>query len=187
MASSYMGDLSKIMGTTTTGKVADKSTNKKAGQDLDMTDFLTLMVATFQNQDIDNTASTADMMNQMVQMSVVQAISNISALINDSTIMTYSASLVGKEVTVGKYEGKELKEIQGVVTGTGTLNGEQIIFIGEDSYYLDQIMAIGKLPEKKEDIDPTEPGGDNNGSQGGTGSDGSGDSGVETGYVPDSI
>ncbi len=154
MATSYMGDLSSIVKTNSTNKVADQSTNKKAGQELGMVDFLTLMVAQFQNQDIDNTASTSDMMNQMVQMSVIQAVSNISNLISESTVMTYSASLVGKDVTVGVYEGTELKEISGTVTGTGTLNGEQIIFIGNDSYYLSQIMAVGKLPDKKEDIDP---------------------------------
>lgn len=156
MANDYMGDLSSIIKTNSTNKVADKSTNKKAGQELGMVDFLTLMVAQFQNQDIDNTASTSDMMNQMVQMSVIQAVSNISNLISESTVMTYSASLVGKEVTVGVYEGtnKTPTEVRGTVTGTGTLNGEQIIFIGDDSYYLSQIMAVGRLPDKKEDIDP---------------------------------
>lgn len=156
----YMGDLSKVLGTTAqkTTQVADKSTNKKAGQSLDMTDFLTLMVAMFQNQDMENTASTSDMMNQMVQMSVVQAITNINELISESSVMTYAASLVGKEVTVGKYVGDQLEEITGTVTGTGTLNGQQIIFIGDDSYYLNAIMAVGKLPEKKEDVTPDQNG-----------------------------
>ena len=122
--------------------------------DLDMTDFLTLMVAMFQNQDIDNAASTTDMMNQMVQMTVVQAITNISTLIDDSTVLTYAASLVGKEVTIGQYINGELKEIVGTVTGTGTLNGQQVVFIGDDSYYLNDIMAVGRLPEKKEDTKP---------------------------------
>ena len=126
------------------------TTNKKAGTSLDMTDFLNLMVAMFQNQDMENTASTTDMMNQMVQMSVVQAITNISTLIDDSTVMTYAASLVGKEVTIGQYTGKELKEITGVVTGTGTLNGQQVVFIGNDSYYLTDIMAVGRLPDKED-------------------------------------
>jgi len=156
-----MSDLSSVLnvGNTEATKVATKSTNKKAGQDLDMTDFLTLMVAMFKNQDMDNTASVSDMMNQMVQMSVVQAITNISTLIEDSTTLTYAASLVGKEVTIGQYEGNVLKEIQGVVTGTGTLNGQQVIFVGDDRYFLSDIMAIGRLPEnaeEKEDVDSKE-------------------------------
>ena len=99
MANDYMGDLATIMKVPITNKVADKSTNKKAGSDLDMTDFLTLMVAGFKNQDMENPASTSDMMNQLVQMSVVTAINNINTLISESTVMTYAASLVGKTVT----------------------------------------------------------------------------------------
>lgn len=155
MANAGMYDLlNRLDSKTGTVKGATQSTNKKAGTDLDMTDFLTLMVAMFQNQDIDNAASTTDMMNQMVQMTVVQAITNISTLIDDSTVLTYAASLVGKEVTIGQYINGELKEIVGTVTGTGTLKGQQVVFIGDDSYYLNDIMAVGRLPEKTEDVKP---------------------------------
>ena len=157
MANAGMLDLNNVLKTNSTTKKATQSTNKKAGTELDMNDFLILMVAMFQNQDIDNAASTTDMMNQMVQMSVVQAITNINTLIDDSTVMTYAASLVGKEVTIGKYVNKELTEITGVVTGTGTLNGQQVVFIGNDSYYLTDIMAVGRLPEKEDDVKPEGP------------------------------
>ncbi|MPN57912.1 hypothetical protein SDC9_205608 [bioreactor metagenome] len=43
--------------------------------------------------------------------------------------------------------GGELKELLGTVTGTGTLTGQQVLFLGNDSYYLSDIMAIGRLPE----------------------------------------
>lgn len=195
MANDYMGDLSAIMKTPTATKTADKSTNKKAGSDLDMTDFLTLMVAGFKNQDMENPASTSDMMNQLVQMSVVTAINNMNSLVSESTVMTYAASLVGKTVTVGKYVAgqKGLQEIEGVVTGTGTLNGKQVIFLGEDSYYLTDIMAVGKLPEKKEDIDPdgSTTGGstekpEGSGSTSGSGSTGgTGSTGGDNGVKPD--
>lgn len=157
MANAGMLDLNNVLKTNSTTKKATQSTNKKAGTELDMNDFLILMVAMFQNQDIDNAASTTDMMNQMVQMSVVQAITNINTLIDDSTVLTYAASLVGKEVTIGKYVNKELQEITGVVTGTGTLNGQQVVFIGNDSYYLTDIMAVGRLPEKEDDVKPEGP------------------------------
>ncbi len=164
MANTAMNDLSNILGTTAPIKQAQNSTNKKAGSSLDMTDFLTLMVAMFQNQDIDNAASTTDMMNQFVQMSVVQAITNISTLIDDSTVLTYAASLVGKEVTIGEVVGKEMVETVGTVIGTGTLNGQQVIFLDNDkSYYLNQILAVGRLPEKQEDVDPDKDKGDGDG------------------------
>ena len=128
------------------------STNKKAGYGLDMDDFLKLMVATLQNQTMDNTADASEMMNQMVQMSVVQAITNISTLVSDSTNLTYAVSLVGKEVTIGQYIGGEIKEFVGKVTGTGTLNGRQVIFLDDDEtpYYLTDILAVGRLPEIKD-------------------------------------
>ena len=146
--SSYMTDLNGIVttGLETAASVAKHSTSKKAGKDLQMEDFLQLMVATFQNQTIDNQADISDMMNQMVQMSVVQAISNISDLITDTTNMTYAASLVGKEVIVAQQNGRSTQQITGTVTGTGTLNGSPVIFMGDKSYWLSDVLAVGKLP-----------------------------------------
>lgn len=148
---SYIADLSSLAGLATpSGTKAKNSTNTSSGSSLNMDDFLQLMVAMFQYQDIENAASTTDMLNQMVQMSVVQAISDINTVINDSSTLTYAASLVGKEVTIGQYsQSGELTELLGTVTGTGTLNGQQVIFIGDDSYYLSDIMAIGRLPDKE--------------------------------------
>ncbi len=156
--SDYMNDLGMTLGiTAATQKEATQSTNKKAGMDLEMEDFLSLMCAMFENQTIDDTASTSEMMNQFVQMSVVTAVSNLTELLNQSTALNYASSLVGKEVTVGQWVNGELKEMLGTVTGTGTLNGQQIVFVqaegseNSESYYLTDIMAVGRLPEKVED------------------------------------
>lgn len=119
-------------------KVATKSNDA-----LSMTDFLKLMVTQFQNQSIDNTMDTSDMLNQMVQMSVVQAITNIT----DATVMMYAGSLVNKEVTIGQYVDGKLEEIVGTVTGTGVSGGQQVVFVDGKSYYLSEIMAVGRLPE----------------------------------------
>lgn len=139
------------------GGYAPASANKNVSRNasgsnssLDMTEFLQLMVAQFQNQSIDDTASTTDMLNQLVQISVVQAITDIT----DATIMTYAGSLVGKEVTVGRYNEKnELEEIVGTVTGTGTYGGQQVVFVDGKSYFLSEIMAVGRLPEPEPEPD----------------------------------
>ena len=152
MSDFAMGDIANRLNVNqTTGKRAEHSTSAKAGQGLEMDDFLMLMVATLQNQSIDDTADTSDMLNQMVQMSMITAMNNISSLVTESTSLTYAASLVGKHVTVGVYEGNVLKEIYGEVTGTGTLNGRQVIFMGDDIYYLTDVMAVGKLPASDEE------------------------------------
>lgn len=142
--SDFMGDLANLTSVTKTN-AAKHSTSKTAGfSDLDMDGFLQLMVAQFQNQDPENAASTTDMLNQMVQMSMITAITNIT----DAVSMTYSASLVGKEVTVGSYDSKgNLTEIVGTVTGTGTYNGNPVVFVDGVCYNMSSIMAVGRLPE----------------------------------------
>ena len=131
---------------------------------LSFTDMLGLMVAQFQNQTMDNQASTTDMMNQLVQMSSMQAMTEMSTQIKELTlanVMSYSASLVGKTVTVGVYneENKETEEIVGVVQGTGTYNGQQVIYLDNGKgYFLNEIMAVGTLPPKPEK--PEEPDGE---------------------------
>lgn len=156
----YSYDLGGLLGTQATDRVVKHSTNRNAGNDLVMDDFLKLMVAQLQNQSIDDTADTSEMLNQMVQMSVIQAISNISTLVSDSTNLTYAVSLVGKEVTIGQRIGGEIKEFVGKVTGTGTLNGRQVIFLDDDEtpYYLTDIMAVGRLPDIKGEGNKTEGG-----------------------------
>ena len=129
----------------------DKST-------LDFTDMLSLMIAQFQNQTIDNQADTNDMMNQLVQMSSMQAMTEMTTQMGELTtanILSYSASLVGKIVTVGVYDDKgKLNEICGEVEAAGTYDGQQVIFIKGKSYYLSSIMAIGELPKPTTPVDP---------------------------------
>ena len=123
------------------------TTDTKASKALDMTDFLQLMVATFQNQSIDNTADISDMMNQMVQMSVVQTVTNLNTLITNTMNQSYAASLLGKEVTISQQSGRNVTNITGVVTGTGLYNGDQVVYIGDKRYALTDVIGVGKLPE----------------------------------------
>ncbi len=180
MPSDFIGDISTLR-PSKAEDVNVKSTNKKAGMtDLDTSAFLQLMVAQFQNQDPQNAADSSDMLNQLMQMTVIQAVNNIT----DASTMMYSASLVGKDVTIGQYDAKgKLEEIVGQVTATGTYGGKPVVFIGDKSYYLSDIMAVGRLPEAAKtdetkptdtnptDTNPTDPAntGENNGENGGDG------------------
>ena len=134
---------------------------------LSFTDMLGLMVAQFQNQTMDNQASTTDMMNQLVQMSSMQAMNEMTSNMKElalANVMSYAASLVGKTVTVGVYneKTKEMEEIVGTVQGTGTYDGQQVIYLDNGKgYFLSDIMAVGTLPPKEETPDP-DGGGDEN-------------------------
>jgi len=148
--SEYMADLSGILGAKTAENKNIKIEKKGSSSDLDMMDFVQLMIAQMTNQGIDDTMDTSEMLSQMVQMQMIQSLVNMT----DATMMSYSASLVGKEVTVGKQSSDgTLEEIVGTVTGTGTMNGDPVVFVNDEYYYLNEIMAVGKLPPKKEEDD----------------------------------
>lgn len=143
--SGYMGDITTYFAGSTAAATTKSSSS---AYDLDMQDFLTLMVTELQNQSIDETADTSDMLNQMVMMQMVSALTNMT----DVSIMTYASSLVGKTVTVGQYDSEgNLQEIVGEVTGTGTMGGEQVVFVNDKYYYMSEIMAVGTLPKQEDD------------------------------------
>ena len=139
---------------------------KDPGEDLglDFTDYLQLMVQQLQNQTIDNATDTTDMLNQLVQMSVVQMMTSVKTSLDtlvDANTLTYAASLVGQTVTVGQYDDEgNLVEIVGQVTGTGTYQGTSVIFVDGEMYALSDIMAVGRLPEVIETPGGGEAGGE---------------------------
>ena len=169
----------KSGGNLTVEEVEDLGYTVKDDNDfgLDFTDYLNLMVQQLQNQTIDNTADTSDMLNRMVQMSVVQMMNTVQTGLENltaATTMSHAASLVGKTVTVGVYneEGK-IEEVVGTVQGTGTYENVPVIFIDDEMYPLNSIMAVGTLPEIPEEGEGGEGG--EGGETGGTGGTEGGD------------
>lgn len=173
MSNSYIQDLGATYAAAAASKQPVHSTSRKPDNNsLDMNDFLQLMVVQLQNQTMDNTTDTSDMLNQLVQMQMVTAMVNMT----DASIVTYASSLVGKTVTVGVYNGKNFEEKVIEVMGTGQVNGEQVIFSTDgDAYKLSDIMAVGRLPEIK---DPEKPG-EGDGEDGDVEKPGEGDGDVE--------
>jgi len=128
----------------------------EANNTLSFEDMLMLMVTQLQNQTIDNTADTNDMMNQIIQMTVMQALTEMQTKVEDLTeanIMSYSASLVGQTVTMGIVgkDGTLVGEKVGVITATGTYDGQRVVYMGDERFPISQILAVGTLPEKKDD------------------------------------
>ncbi len=147
MADFTGADLSSILGANAVANKNVKITKKGSNMDLDMTDFIQLMITELTHQGIDESVDTSDMLNQMIQMQMVETI----ATLTDASVMSYAASLVGKEVTVGKYDANgKLQEIVGKVSGTGTMNGNQVVFVNDEYYQMSEIMAVGVLPKTDE-------------------------------------
>ena len=137
---------------------------------LEFEDFLQLMVQQLQNQTMDNTADTSEMLNQLVQMSTVEMLATVKDSVEamvDASTLNYAASLVGKTVTVGRLDDdNKLEEIVGTVTGTGTYQGISVIFVDGEMYALSDIMAVGTLPEVPEEPDGGEGEGEGEGGDG---------------------
>lgn len=145
---SYITDLGNTIGAVGGYPELKNSTSRKRDpSELDMTDFLNLMVVQLQNQSIDNTMDTSDMLNQMVQMQMITALANMT----DASVMSYASSLVGKEVTIGDYSSGELVEKVVTITGSGVSNGKNVLFAGDEMYDLSSVMAVGRLPSKDKD------------------------------------
>ena len=136
-----LADIGSMLGATGT---TPRTTSRKNNTELNMEDFLKLMIVQLTSQTIDDAMDTSEMMNQMVQMQMITAITNLTEV----SVQSYANSLVGKVVTVGIVSDGVLEEREIVVMGTGTYNGQQVIF-GHDGkmYYLSQIMAVGRLPD----------------------------------------
>ena len=168
MSDFAMADISGLLAANSTTE-AKYSTSRKGSNELNMEDFLQLMIVQLQNQTIDDTMDTSEMMNQMVQMQMISALTNMT----DASVMSYASSLVGKVVTIGITDGNTLEEREILVMGTGTMDGKQVIF-GSDgkSYSLNQIMAVGRLPNEDGtygDVEkPEEGSGENTENPGGT-------------------
>ena len=157
MSSNSMADIAGLL-SGVSGITPKNSTSRKNNTELDMQDFLQLMIVQLQSQTIDNAMDTSEMMNQLVQMQMISAITNMT----ETNVMSYASSLVGKVVTIGITTEEGLEEREVLVTGTGVMNGQQVIF-GKDStgkietYGLNQIMAVGQLPPLEETEDPEDP------------------------------
>ena len=184
-----MADIANLTQSTSIPK-AEKSTSRSGNTELTMQDFLQLMVVQLQNQSIDDTMDTSEMMNQMVQMQMVTAITNM----NELSVMNYAGSLVGKVVTIGIVKNNSLEEREVLVIGTGMSNGQQVIF-GQDAsgkvetYALNQIMAIGHLPPVEGEQKPGEGEEGEEGTEGVEGAEGTegteGTGGTDNGEGPD--
>ena len=147
--SNYISDLNTYIPANAARGAGNQPSTRQMNDkfEMNMQDFLVLMVTELQNQSLDSTADTSEMLNQMVMMQMVSALTNMT----DASVMGYAASLVGKTVTVGEYDSNgKLQEVVGTVTGTGMMDGQQVVFVNDKYYHLSEIIAVGTLPAKPE-------------------------------------
>lgn len=121
------------------GDVIDAVFGDPSDKAVSMEDFLTLMVAQLKNQDFMNPMDDTQYITQLAQISTMQQMEEMSY----NAKSTYVTSLVGKTVTAAKFSvSGELKKSTGVVDKISLLDGKFVIYVGKETYDLDQIMEV---------------------------------------------
>jgi len=122
---------------------------------LGMQDFIKLLVAQLQNQDMLNPMDNTEFISQMATFSTLTAINNMA----EQSFTSYAVSLLGKEVTAAVIDPLtgQLERTEGVVTGISLFEGTPKIYIGDKVFELQSIMTVGKLPDPVDPKEPEEP------------------------------
>lgn len=146
--------------TTSTERKSTKS-NSTVDTGLNVTDFLSLIAAQLQNQDMMNPMKDTEFISQLAQFTQLQATQSLL----ETNTTAYAASLIGKEITAAAMtKAGDLETTSGIVTGVSLFEGKPIVYIDKKSFDLAQIMTVGKIV----DIKDTTPDGSTTGGNGTT-------------------
>ena len=118
-----------------------KESAAKQNNDLSMDDFLQLMIAQLQNQDMFSPMDNSQFVAQMAQFSMVNALMGMSELSN----LTYTTSLIGKMATVAFLDGGTIASDEGIIESVNLYNGSAEVVINGMPYQLSNIMSLGDV------------------------------------------
>ncbi len=153
-----MADIT-VSGTTDPSNYQSYTIESNDKNTLTMTDYFKLLAAQLQNQDVTNPMDNSEMMAQMVQMGMMQAMNAMteSMEVNTATTtQTYAGSLLGQEVTVmvtEKVEGSDREIPVGVKYGkveyVSFVNGTPKFKLEGDTkeYTMSYMVGVGKIPD----------------------------------------
>lgn len=129
-------------------KAQTETLKKTNASSFEMDDFMQMMVAQLQNQDMHSSMDSSEYVNQMAQYSMIQAITDMTVSMSDMMTMSttnYGVSLIGKEVTMAiNGSDGEIESLSGVVEGVNFFKGETQVMVDGKSYSLTQIMSVNQ-------------------------------------------
>lgn len=163
---------------------------------LTMVDYFKLLAAQLQNQDVTNPMDNSQMMAQMVQMGMMQAITAMTDSMEASTAVTtqtYAASLIGQEVTVMVTEETKYEDVE-VPVGVKYAKVEYVSFVNgtpkfklegdSKEYTMSYLVGVGRIPDPFAKPDEEGDGSDTDKVEGEGETDGVGDPPPEEGDKP---
>ena len=149
-------NIPSISGTSNPYEYQSYTVESNERNTLSMTDYFQLLAAQLQNQDVTNPMDNSEIMAQMVQMGMMQAMSSMTDAMKANTAtttQTYAGSLLGQEVTV-----MVTKEVAGIEVPTDVKYGkvEYVSFVdgnptfkleGDSKvYFMSYLVGVGKIP-----------------------------------------
>ncbi len=156
------GLLGKISGTNTPYKTGSYTVEQNDKNTLTMTGYFQLLAAQLQNQDMSNPMDNSELMAQMTQMAMVQAVTAMTTSMKNSTAVTtqtYAASLVGQEVTMAVVKENSYGQETPVDVKYSTVewvnftSGDPTIKLKDDEkeYPLTHLVGMGRVPNPFKD------------------------------------
>lgn len=111
-------------------------------------DFLSLMVAQLRNQDFMNPVDDTQYVTQLAQFATMKQMEELG----EYTKTNYAMSLVGKNVTVARFNvSGGVDRASGPVQKLSLVNGEYQIYVQDKAYTLDQIMEVNNAADVNKD------------------------------------
>lgn len=152
-----MADALSVSGTNDAYNLQGYTVEANEKNTLSMTDFFKLLATQLQNQDTSNPMETSEMMAQLTQMGMMQAMSSMTTAIDTSTnvtAQTYAAGLIGQEITVAVTEEQGGIDVPvGVkyakVEYISFVNGSPVLKVEGDKkeYPLAHVLGVGRIPD----------------------------------------
>lgn len=136
------------------GGVSSDIYNTQNENQVQLDDFLQLMIQQLSNQDFMNPVDDTQYLTQMATFATMQQMEQLAYYSKSN----YAMSLAGKEVTVARLgTGGEIEKFTGPVDRIIFVDNEYKIFVKGEEFQLNQIMEVhGSSTEKeKPDIPPT--------------------------------
>ena len=139
--------VNEVNGLTTNGLTG--ATTAKKNSELSTESFFKLLAAQLQNQDMSSPMNNSEMMTQMTQIAMMQAMDNFSTAMDDFAkvnTINYGTSMIGKKVLIATTDkAGNMVNKEGVVSRVDIYNGSPTIFLegnSKDGYPVSGIMSV---------------------------------------------
>ena len=127
----------------------DSKVKEKQNSELSTEGFFKLLAAQLQNQDMSSPMDNSEMMTQMTQIAMMQAMDNFSTSMDDFAqvnTINYGTSMMGKSVLIGAIDKNgQMTKHNGTVTRVDIYNGTPTIYLDDDTktgYPVSGIMSV---------------------------------------------